>query len=188
MRKIKIFFVIGLATLVAGCNPSLNPLYTEKDLVFEPALVGAWAYENEEEVTWECKKSGEKSYELVFTEKGKAPATFEGHLVQLKKYLFLDIYPAAAAIKDNAYEDHLIRSHTFYRIWIEGDSVRLAGLNPEWLQDMSAKKKVKLHFERLPDGMVLTASTQELQEFVLKYADDPEVFSKSNTVELHRMK
>jgi len=33
-------------------------------------------------------------------------------------------------------------------------------------------------FESVDDGVVLTASTKELQKFVLKYADDERLFSE----------
>src|SRR5688572_2052421 len=35
--------------VVAGCVPSLNPLYTLKEVVFDPALIGSWS---EEGSTW----------------------------------------------------------------------------------------------------------------------------------------
>ena len=34
--------VAGLLVLVAGCVPSLQPLYTPDTIAFDPALVGAW--------------------------------------------------------------------------------------------------------------------------------------------------
>ena len=60
MKRI-ILSATGLALiLVTGCIvTSVNPLYTEKDLVFDPALVGAWS-EGEGKDTWAFEKAGEK--------------------------------------------------------------------------------------------------------------------------------
>jgi len=52
------------------------------------------------------------------------------------------------------------------------------------LEKAIAKRKVKIRHQRLEDGIVLTASTEELQKFVLKYAD--EAFSDFS--EFHRRK
>jgi len=48
----KILLTFGIALLISGClQPSLHPLFTEKDLVFDPGLIGAWVAENEKELT-----------------------------------------------------------------------------------------------------------------------------------------
>ena len=48
-----------LAAALAGCAPSLYPVYTEKDLVFEPALVGTWSTDDPKDGTWSVEKRGE---------------------------------------------------------------------------------------------------------------------------------
>lgn len=65
----KCFWLIGAVVLVAlvGCVPSLHPLYTDGDLVFNPALVGEWSEKDSEE-RWIFTKSGEKEYRLVYAE------------------------------------------------------------------------------------------------------------------------
>ena len=40
--KIKKPFLCLLAVLLGGCVPSLHPLYTEKEIVFEEKLLGVW--------------------------------------------------------------------------------------------------------------------------------------------------
>ena len=42
MRALKLTVALGLVVLLAGCFPSLHPLYTEEDLVYDSALVGTW--------------------------------------------------------------------------------------------------------------------------------------------------
>lgn len=50
--------------LLPACVPSMNPLYTAKDLVFDPALVGAWAPDGSKE-TWRFEQLGGKRYGLT---------------------------------------------------------------------------------------------------------------------------
>jgi len=184
MRTTVVIVALGLAVLMAGCVPSLHPLFTEKDLVYDPALVGTWAEEEGEDI-WIFRKSGDNAYDLIYSQKG-VPAQFEAHLVQVAEFLFLDTYPGEPNIKNDLYTIHLIPAHTFSRIWIEGDVLRLAMLDLDWLKDMIAKKKVNIAHEQVDGGIVLTASTKELQEFFLKYADDDKAFPDPK--ELHRQK
>ena len=182
MRAIKLMVALGLVMLVAGCVPSLHPLYTDEDLVYDPALVGTWT-EEESEDTWTFRKSGEKAYDLIYTE-GGVPARFDAHLVRVGEFLFLDTYPGEPDIKNNFYLIHLIPAHTFLRIGIEGDVLRYAMLDLDWLKKMISEKKVDIGHEEIEGGILLTASTKELQAFFLKYAEDERAFPDPK--ELHR--
>ena len=176
MRVAKMLVAVGISVLMLGCVPSLHPLYTEKDVTFEPALVGVWG-EKDKTDTWTFKKSGENAYELIITEEG-VPGKFEAHLVRLGELLFLDLYPEEPDIKHKFYKAHLIPVHTFLRIWVDKDKdvVRLALMKPDWLKEMIDQKKVTVKHERLGDEadspIMLTASTKELQEFVVKYVGE----------------
>ncbi len=188
MRITKMLVAVGITVLVLGCVPSLHPLYTEKDVTFEPILVGVWS-EKDKTDTWTFTKSGDNAYELTITEEG-VPGKFEAHLVRLGEMLFLDLYPEEPDIKPNFYKIHLLPVHTFYRIRIdkEKDVLGIAGMNPDWLEEAIDSKKVTIAHERLVKGnettIVLTASTKALQEFVVKNA--AEAFGEP--AELHRLK
>jgi len=184
MRSAKILILFGVAIFLTGCVPSLHPLFTDKDLVFDHALVGTWVDEDGKNI-WEFKKSEENSYELVYTE-NEEPAKFQAHLLKLGDFLFLDIFPEESEIKNGLYKGLLIPAHGFSRIWIERDSVRLAYLDPDWLKGMIDKKKVNIGHDFIDQGIILTAETKELQNFALKYAEDIKAFS--NKTELHRQK
>jgi hypothetical protein len=184
MYTLKILIALAMVFIIVGCVPSLHPLFTEKELVFEPVLVGTWLEEKEEDI-WTFQKSGHNAYELIYTRDGN-PSKFAAHLIRLGKFLFLDIYPKDPEIKTNDfYKIHLIPAHTFLRIWIEKDGLRLAMLSKDWLEKMMTQKKINLPHERLDKLIVLTASTKALQEFVLKYADDSKAFSERGF--LHRL-
>lgn len=175
MRTIKMLIVIGMTALLAGCVPSLHPLFTENDPVFEPALVGSWAEKGEKE-TWAFQKSGDKTYELVHPEREDKAGRFAAHVVQLKKYRFLDIYPEKPVALNEFYRGHFVRTHTFYRLSIEEDVLRLTPLDMDWLGEMIDKKKAKIRYEKVDEGVFFTASTPDLQKFVLKYAEHPRAF------------
>src|SRR5687768_8090907 len=69
----KIAFIALLFGIFAGCVPSWNPLFTEKDLIFDQQLIGTWKGDDGETWTFEKDKDGEKHYQLSYTDKqGKA--------------------------------------------------------------------------------------------------------------------
>jgi len=170
MRLLAVFVIIALS--MWGCVPvSLNPLYSDKDVIFESGLVGTW-YDKEDNESIAFQKSGENSYDVCFIEDGERGGKFEVHLLRLGEFLFLDFYPGEPDIEDEFYKWHLMPMHSFFRVSIERDNLRLAMFNLDWLSDMIEQKKVDIKHELSDDRVILTAPTQELQEFVLKYIDE----------------
>jgi len=184
MRSAKLLILLGVVIFLTGCVPSLHPLFTGKDLVFDQALMGTWIDEDGKN-TWEFRKSGENAYELVYTE-NEEPAKFQAHLVKLENYLFLDLFPGEPDMKNDFYIGHLIPAHSFARIWIEGDHVRLSALDPDWFKKMIEMKKIKIGHDFIDQSIILTAQTKDLQKFAIKYAEDNKAFSAKT--ELHRQK
>lgn len=176
MRNMRMAIPMVMAMLLAGCVPSLHPLYTEKDVVFDPALVGTWVEKGGDD-RWVVSRSGNKNYySLLNTPKGKGTGRFEAHLVQLGSSRFLDVYPEEPELRNDTYKFHLIPAHSISRIWLEGDVLRVGPLDEDWLRRMINEKKVQIAHERLNKNLVLTAPTAELQKLVVRYADDPKAF------------
>ena len=184
MHIAKTLTLIGITLLTAGCVPSLHPLYTEKDLVLKPELMGTWVGENAKD-TWVLQKPMGKAYEGVYTENGE-PERFETRFLKLGEFLFVDFFPEEPNMRNGFYSGHLIRVHSFARIRVEGDNFEMAMLDPDWLKKMIDEDKVKIAHEQLDEGMVLTASTLDLQKFVLKYAGDENAFSNRSKWVRHK--
>src|SRR2546426_5625817 len=157
-RNLLIMSVLTTLAL-SGCVPSLNPLYTEKDLVFDPALIGTWAEENNSD-TWAFEKDTDKSYKLVVTEKGDA-REYKIHLVKLGPALFLDFYPedSLCEVKQDFYKAHLVPAHLFAKVSEIGDTLRFALMNPDWLDKLLKQHPDAISHETIEnDRVVLTAS------------------------------
>jgi hypothetical protein len=230
----KTVVVFGIALLLAGCITSLHPFYTEKDLLFDPSLLGTWVavnpepgrQEEKEAMTWTFARSGEKSYDVVIQEKEFAlsdlgplmdqlvksitraynqgvpagppdtrerkpepgePAAFEAHLVRLGKSAFMDIVPKdAPMVKNSFYLMQMVPVHTLWRISIKKNEVRLAMLDDDWFEKMIEQKKVTIGYADSEGRYILTASTEELQQFVVHYGKDAESFTPP--LVLHRKK
>ncbi len=182
MRYLKILAVLGIVLFISGCVvSSLHPLFTQKDLVFDKALLGSWTAADEDD-TLTFEDGGEKTYDLIYTAEG-LKVRYKAYLLQLGKFRFLDIYPKTDEDYD-AY--HFIPAHTFWKIWMEDDTLHINGLANDWLKKMIEQKKIEIPHQLLDDRVLLTASTDELQKFVLKYAEDASAFSVAE--KFHRQK
>lgn len=186
MRALKKLICLGLLALAGGCVPSLNPLYTEQDLVFDPALVGVWGDDNKmagSKESWAFTKAGEKEYRAVYTDNDGNPGEFVAHLAKIEGRLFLDLYPEAPDLKENDfYKMHLIPVHTFLLVSQIGPTLKMAVMDPDWM-----KKYLEEHPDALPHqlrdkAVILTASTEELQAFVLAHLKDEDMFGKPSDI------
>lgn len=185
----------GLVAL-AGCwsPPSLQPLYTDNDVVFEPGLVGTWrggGLNEDGEVSNEglvlvLEPQGESVYLGTFGE-GETAEKFQAHLVRLGPYHFLDtFYDSAHDLHlGDFYSYHLIPAHTFSRVSLEGDRLTIFILNPDWLDERLKDGTLLIEHVYAEDFPVLTAPTEELQRFAVTYANDSEAFIPY--MEFHRV-
>lgn len=164
--------VLWLAILAAGCTVrSLQPLYTEGELMFEPALLGTWKDKDPKDY-WTIRRSGERAYEIAASD--TPDQKLEGRLVRVGGRQFLDL------VSKDADEAFAVPAHVFVQVRLEGDMLHVALMEPDWLRDTLAKTPAAVAHVRLPDGdVVLSASPKQLQQFVLRHAADPKAFSWS---------
>ncbi len=185
MRLLKILIAFGIVMLMVGCVPSIHPLFTEKELIYDSTLEGNWV-NKDGKTSWVLLKSKEGNYYDVICIEDGVPAKFEAHLVKVGEFTFIDLYPKEIESKNTYLNIHLMAIHTFVKIQKKEDILEYSALDPEWLKKMINEKKIKIAHERVNDGIILTASPAELQKFVLKYAKDDKAFYYKT--ELHRPK
>jgi len=195
MKVKKILFYL-LAVLLGGCLPvmSLHSLYTEENVVFEEKLLGIWVDDpNSPETIWEFKRidEPENAYKLIFSDNKDRKGSFVAHLVKLQNRLFLDVYPGELPWEPDDPNEvkwlynsfFLIPAHTFIRIDSIEPQLRMRLINDE-MADLLKEDPNAVEHTSIEDRLILTASTKELQAFVLKYAGDRRLFS--NEVILNR--
>ncbi len=165
---------------LVACIPSLHPLYTEEDLVFDPALVGQWIpADDADQSLWEFSRSGEKQYAFTLREEDGKGGKFIVHLVQLGDHRFLDFFPVKPELpgKDDFYKNHLIPAHTFMQVLEIGPALKVRWMDQEWLSKYLKENPKAVAHERLEDDrIVFTANPKSLQVFVLKHLETPEAF------------
>jgi hypothetical protein len=160
---------VGLVAL-AGCIPSLNPVYTNDDLVFDKALVGEWTAAKGES-KWVFTKQDD-GYRLVYTEKNGKQGIFAAHLAEIDGARFLDLYPEKQP-SDAAgfYQAHYVPIHTVYLVRSVKPTLELVAIDLGWLGDYLAKNPDAIEHAGQENRILITAPTKELQQFLLKHLD-----------------
>lgn len=168
--------LLAASLLVAGCVvTSVYPYYTEKDLVFDPAVVGDWADAGQTNTPAEfirIERAGEKGY-WVMAVGGDETNRVELHLFRLQENLFLDSCPTNRSL------DFLPVHQVSKAIW-RGPVMETANLDYDWLAKLLEQNPKAVRHLVLPETsgddqkgrIVLTADTQELQRFIIKHVND----------------
>lgn len=159
--------------LLAGCIPSLRPLYTEDELVFDRALVGRWQAEEGGEV-WKFQGSGNNSYTLVHTDDAERSFEFHAHLVQIGEHRFLDLYPERDEMEINdLVKVHLLPTHLFLHVEEIGDELKLRWPSLQWFSQYIHEHPDAIAHKVVPNAgfgdILLTAEPKELQAFFVKH-------------------
>jgi hypothetical protein len=193
----------GIAALMAGCLPvvSLNPLVSKGTLVFEPRLVGIWT--DEPETRWEFARattadeeilpegvSVDKAYRLDFRDEEGRKGTFLACLVKLEDKLFLDIFPRTYPSGQQKAEEtglpyntlFFVRAHTFVRVDQIGNQLMIRLTDDEAFAKLMEAEPNAISYISGETTPILTASTESLQTFVLRHADDEQLFASEITL------
>ena len=173
MKRI-ILIAAGMAlTLLSGCVvTSVYPFYREKDIVFEPALLGSWQKAGESDEHWTFARGGGNDYVVTCVSKN-ATNVFQGTAFMLHGEKFLDL--SAAEWKVDI-QPEPVPSHLLVRIGQTAPSLKLANLSYDWLKEWVAKHPKAVRHILIKTGdkpedrrVVLTADTAGLRRFIIKH-------------------
>jgi uncharacterized protein YcfL len=120
MKLYRFLLALPLAIMLAGCAPvdSLNPLYNDQTVVFDPTLLGQWGTEQD---GLNIARLDQDTYQLVLSGKDEhsgqmTTATFEAHLVNLQGQRFFDVVCKQAELAEGDARDfpevHVTRTAT----------------------------------------------------------------------------
>ena len=209
MKKIYSLAAIALLLGLTGCLSTVYPIFTEKDVVFDPKIIGKWRHESSSdggfvEITQatnqdfnempSLRKLAGKTYMIRYTDSENGiEAAYFGFLVKLGDKFYMDYYPAETPLGkeyDGFYKSHFTKMHTCYSIRFvkDNNSFVLKQFDEKFLQQLIENKKIRIRHETREDGsFIITAPTEELQQYILKYNDVPEAYYSDNTSTYSRL-
>jgi hypothetical protein len=183
MKTRTLIALAGAAALLSACIPSVNPFFTEKDIAFDARLVGEWRGKEEADAQelWKFEADGTNAYKLTVTEKEGKQGEFEARLFKLRREAFLDLIPSDCDYATNQADlvsFSMFPGHLLVRVTQIEPEMKLAFFDFEWLQKHLEKNPKALTHHKEGDRIVLTATTKELQSFVLKHVSGGELFDE----------
>jgi len=181
--KTRNLIAIGAAViLLAACIPSVNPFYQEKDVVFDPHLVGEWQEKGKTDgpEVWKFEQSTNNAYKLTVVEEGRT-GEFSARLFKLNQEQFLDLIPTGCDYATN--QAYLVGfamfpGHLLMRVGQIEPELKLAVTDYDWLEKFLQKNPKAIAHHTEDDHSVLTADTRDLQKFVLKHLGTNELFKE----------
>jgi len=209
MKKILVLAILFSALLcLMGCLTTLHPIFTSKDLVTDSRLIGDWEkLKDKTKITYRQPTAGEvnnlspalqgeKSKIYMLDEKdeqGRITSTSYAFLVKLGKYYYMDYYPAGENERlsaDHFFAAHYTPMHSIFRIQFKDNySFEIQRLDGGYLEKLIKNKQIRVKHEVMEDGGIfITAPTEELQRYLIKYADVPEAYSNDNTDNYSKIK
>ena len=196
MRKAGLVVLMLSLLALLGCEPvvSLNPLIKVEEGLVLPGLAGCWTESPDDTdcgVTFQETQG--RSYRIVLAE-DHGVTEFHGRVAPLGEDFYLDITPVrfeeessegarrilTLGDPDSIGKMHLLAGHTFYRLRIDGDTLSLNYLTRGWASEQAKAGALSVsHSWITVDGskeLILTAPTEDLQDFVRRQAATPSVF------------
>ncbi|MEX0704094.1 MAG: hypothetical protein WD069_18480 [Planctomycetales bacterium] len=169
--KIVLQHLMLASLLLAGCVPSLNPVYTEKDVTFDRALLGRWK-QKDSTATWHFTKHGDNAYHLSYADEDGRTGRFVVHLTRIGDATFMDLFPEKTNVETSAfYQFHLIPIHTVYLVETIDAEPKFAAIDFEWLDEHLAANPQAVPFVTFDGRKLITASTDDLRKFVSENRD-----------------
>lgn len=179
MKPLTVLSLAAAAVVVAGCVvTSVSPFYTQKDLVYEPALAGNWINLKHDSEIWRFEQSGARAYRFTLIEDRKA-TVMDAHTFRLEGQLWLDIFSLE--------EDfHVIPAHYLLKVTQLTPTLQMSQLDNDWLLALLEKDPKAVRHQMVVIGdqpenrrVVLTGDTEELQKFVTKYLKTADAWKDS---------
>ena len=189
-RATTLAMMVAAAAALGGCYVSLHPLVSDDVRVFEPKLAGTWESKDDKGDTWTIRPAGGEPpsrYDIEIVEDGHA-AQFSGELARVDGLLVLDVKlgdneKQCASFDNDWFKMHVVGVHSFMRVGLDGDSLKLEPVDADWLDGAIEAKKIVIAHEHVDDNhnphesgakdvhgsddrKLLTAPTRDLQALV----------------------
>lgn len=176
---------------------ALHPFYKPENLFYNPSVTGQWVSDGGED-NWdisridsipagimEAKRKGVPFYLVRLIEDKKDTSFFKVHLFKLNNKMYADFFPLADSLPIEGFVgNHLVLSHSVARIkQLDSEKIIFSWLSEEWLSKIFKDRRIRIKHEvvyrqdsTMAPAIVITARTEDLQKFLIKY--DNEAFDK----------
>ena len=181
-------FVISLLLVLplTSCVPqlSLNPWYSEKELVLEPGFAGTWLLldtdnKPQDQQGWKFVQDIDKGYTASYEdpEQPGVREVWELRLFRMNGQLFVDVVQLTSKFKDADLAENFIPGHMVGTVKLDADKISMRFLDDEWTSKAVKANAALINHAMVGNSAVLTATLAELREFALAHGGDDKAFS-----------
>ena len=172
MRFANLLLTIGAAASLSGCSTlvSLHPFLTDQQAVIDPALLGAWAKANSDEL-YIVRQDGAQ-YTIRHIDKSESQ-TFSARLVKIGDIRILDLVSA----NDDPFQ---LAVHTPMRVWVDGATLRFATLDSDWLKENA---HTQLAIQEAGERSLITAPGDAVLRFLIAYGTADDAYGKTEVLQ-----
>ena len=207
----KIVYILSVSFLLfslSSCLTTLYPIFHEKDVVFNESLLGYWKCSDKAKTIsfMEVKKIpddrkpelypnirgiSDKGYLVRMVDSlGQTTSQSFVFLAKIGNNYYLDYYPAEMPSQKNVntfYKSHYIKVHSSYRCnFKDNDHFEMKRFDQDFLDKLISNNKINIRHEVIGRRNLITASTDDLQKFIIMYSDNGAAFG-DNITECNRI-
>lgn len=184
LHTLGLAFVLAAALFTTACGDllSVEPLATDNNATFDPALLGIWAdLDGSNSVLVYVRESEKHSYDILWVDtKDNDTCRLEGRLVQIGGQRILDL-----TLGDKSSGVFSIPGHALVLISNLENGLQLQFLDSKWLQEKVQQSKLLAH-SQVEGHPVITGTTAQLQDFIVQFGLNEQ--ARSELVSLRRLK
>lgn len=204
MKRILYFVVlVSLLFSLEGCLTTLYPIFHPEQVIFNERLLGYWECadgqnritymefrripaDRQRELSPPIRAISDSGYFVSrIAHSGDIKDQYIVFLVKIGGHFYMDFYPVELPSQKDIsriYKDHQVPLHSNYRLDMKDRNhfeIRL--FEKSFLEKLMADNKINIRHENIGGKNLVTASTDELQQFIRKYGDDPDAYAGNIT-------
>jgi hypothetical protein len=183
-KTFKLFFSLAIVMILAvGCLPSYYPLFTPDQYLMNEELLGTWKNDDGTFIFEADSVQNSNRYLMTQISADGDTAQFYAALGKLDDHYFLDLSLRDLELGNTWAALHVVPVHTFSKITFDDSEMEISMFRESWLKKRIKQRHLRIKHEEKADGdILLTAPTEELQKFVIKYADIDEAYVTFDTL------
>lgn len=172
--------LLTLLILVGGCIRSLNPVLKDEQVVADNNVVGSWISTDKDRMSLEIIVCGDKQYHVTLREKDGKTGWFVMRLGQVGDLRIAEFAPTDHDEVADIYRAQLLPLHSFFWVQQTSPTLQARTMNPDWLKDYLQEHPTELAVAgEKSDQRIITATTDELQKFILAHYKDEKAFGET---------
>jgi len=171
MKTTILVMTMAAAVILPCCSDliSVNSFVSEKEAVVDTNLLGAWAGEQGDLYVI---RASDGEYSIVYSSEKGEGLKFRGRLIKAGEAEFIDLITTESA-------GFQIPVHCIVRVWPEGALLKWAYLDSKWLREQASQQIASQPYD---DSTLLTAPTDALRGFLLKFGSDARAYDKTSVL------